>query len=135
MNLFDETRNFIDIILPYIENVAHLSVYFEENCFAHFHVNWLSPVKVRKTLVAGNKKMLVWDDLQSDEKIKIYDKGVEITTAEGIYDMLPQYRSDDMYCPKIQRFVTVREKPMNTKCIDLKLDMNSPKQRVDGKMQ
>jgi predicted dehydrogenase len=84
-----------------LEDVAYLTVRYENNFIAHFHVNWLSPVKVRYTLVAGDKKMLVWNDMLTDEKIKVYDKGVRVDTAEGVYDLLIQYRSGDMYSPKI----------------------------------
>jgi predicted dehydrogenase len=84
------------------ENVAHLSVYFENNCFAHFHVNWTSPVKIRKMLVGGDKKMLVFDDMENFEKIKIYDAGVEISSKEKIHEALVQYRMGDMHSPKIQ---------------------------------
>ncbi len=84
------------------ENVAHLSVYFEDNCFAHFHVNWTSPVKIRRMLVGGDKKMLVFDDMENFEKIKIYDAGVEISTKEKIHEALVQYRMGDMHSPKVQ---------------------------------
>jgi predicted dehydrogenase len=84
------------------ENLAHLSVYFENNCFAHFHVNWTSPVKIRKMLVGGDKKMLVFDDMENFEKIKIYDAGVEISSKEKIHEALVQYRMGDMHSPKIQ---------------------------------
>jgi predicted dehydrogenase len=90
-----------------LEDVAYVSIEFENNGFiAHFHVNWLSPVKIRRTLISGDKKMLVWDDLSSDEKIKIYDRGVEFKSANGslgngIHDLLVSYRSGDMYVPKI----------------------------------
>jgi predicted dehydrogenase len=90
-----------------LEAVAYVSLEFENNGFlAHFHVNWLSPVKIRKTLISGDKKMLVWDDLSSDEKIKIYDRGVEFKSTNGnlkngIHDLLVSYRSGDMYVPKI----------------------------------
>jgi predicted dehydrogenase len=83
------------------ENVAHISVYFNDNCFAHFHVNWTSPVKIRRTIVGGTKKMLVFDDMENIEKIKIYDSGIEISEKQGIYDALVQYRIGDMYSPKI----------------------------------
>ena len=63
------------------EDVAFITVYFPDNMIAHINVNWLSPVKVRTTLIGGEKKMLVWNDLEADEKIKVYDKGVNITTS------------------------------------------------------
>ncbi len=84
------------------ESVAHLSVYFENNSFAHFHVNWTSPVKIRKMVVGGDKKMLVFDDMENFEKIKVYDAGVEITTKEKIHQVLAQYRMGDMYSPKVE---------------------------------
>jgi predicted dehydrogenase len=84
-----------------IEDVAYIAAHFENGFIAHFHCNWLSPVKIRKTLISGDKKMLVWDDLASDEKIKIYDRGVEFKSAEGIHKLLVSYRSGDMYAPQI----------------------------------
>src|SRR6266702_916651 len=62
------------------EDVAYLTIYFENSIIAHINVNWLSPVKVRNTLVGGEKKMLVWNDLEADEKVKVYDKGVSMST-------------------------------------------------------
>lgn len=85
------------------ENIAHLSLYFEDNCFAHFHVNWTSPVKIRRMLVGGKKKMLMFDDMENSEKIKIYDSGVELENQEGIYNALVQYRIGDMYSPKVSQ--------------------------------
>ena len=70
---------------------------------AHINVNWLSPVKVRTTLIGGEKKMLVWNDLEADEKIKIYDRGVQMSSREGVYDLLVSYRSGDMWAPKIEQ--------------------------------
>ena len=86
-----------------LENVAYITVYFPNNIIAHINVNWLSPVKVRTTLVGGQKKMLVWNDLEPADKIKIYDKGVEIANAEGVYNLLVSYRSGDMWAPKIDQ--------------------------------
>ncbi|QQS34911.1 MAG: Gfo/Idh/MocA family oxidoreductase [Ignavibacteriales bacterium] len=83
------------------ENIAHLSVYFDDNCFAHFHVNWTSPVKIRRMMIGGDKKMLVFDDMENFEKIKVYDSGVEINTDEKKYDALVQYRIGDMHSPKV----------------------------------
>jgi predicted dehydrogenase len=85
------------------ENIAYVTVYFTNSMIGHFNLNWMSPVKVRNTLIGGDKKMLVWNDLESDEKIKIYDKGVEVTTPESIYDLLISYRSGDVWAPKINQ--------------------------------
>ena len=63
--------------------MAFITVYFPDNVIAHINVNWLSPVKVRTTLIGGRDKMLVWNDLEADEKIKVYDKGVTVTSARG----------------------------------------------------
>ncbi len=89
------------------EDIAYLCVEFEGNGFiAHFHVNWLSPVKVRQTLISGDKKMLVWDDISADEKIKIYDRGVDVKSANGgkngIHELLVSYRSGDVHIPKLE---------------------------------
>ena len=85
------------------ENIAHISLYFEENCFAHFHVNWTSPVKIRRMIVGGDKKMLVFDDMENFEKIKVYDAGVDIKNTASIHEALVQYRLGDMYSPKVMQ--------------------------------
>lgn len=85
-----------------LEDVAYLTFYYAHNIIAHINVNWLSPVKVRTTLIGGEKKMLVWNDLEPDEKIKIYDKGVQVKTKEGQYNLLVNYRSGDMWAPKVE---------------------------------
>jgi predicted dehydrogenase len=84
-----------------LENLAHLCVYFSENCFAHFHVNWTSPVKIRTMIIGGKKKMLVYNDMENIEKIKVYDCGVSMDSKESIYETLIQYRTGDMHSPKI----------------------------------
>jgi len=81
-------------------DMAFVTVYFPNDIIAHVNVNWLSPVKVRTMLLGGRDKMLVWNDLEVDEKIKIYDKGVEITSREGVYDLLVSYRSGDVWSPR-----------------------------------
>ncbi|MGO9138290.1 MAG: Gfo/Idh/MocA family protein [Syntrophales bacterium] len=86
-----------------LEDVAYLTIYFKDNIIAHINVNWLSPVKVRTTLIGGQKKMLVWNDLEADEKIKIYDKGVQVKTKEGKYNLLVSYRSGDMWAPRVEQ--------------------------------
>ena len=85
------------------ENIAHLSIYFEDNCFAHFHVNWTSPVKIRRMIIGGDKKMLVFDDMENFEKIKVYDSGVDFKTQESIHEALVQYRIGDMFSPKVNQ--------------------------------
>ncbi len=81
-------------------DMAFITIYFPRNVVAHINVNWLSPVKVRTTLIGGKDKMLVWNDLEADEKIKVYDKGVQITSGEGVYDLLVSYRSGDVWAPR-----------------------------------
>jgi len=84
-------------------DMAFVTVYFPGNIVAHINVNWLSPVKVRTTLIGGKDKMLVWNDLEVDEKIKVYDKGVHITNGEGVYNLLVSYRSGDVWAPKVEQ--------------------------------
>jgi len=86
-----------------LEDVAFITVYFPRNIIAHINVNWLSPVKVRTTLIGGEKKMVVWNDLEADEKIKVYDKGVQINRPENVYDLLVSYRSGDMWAPQVEQ--------------------------------
>ncbi|PYU24522.1 MAG: oxidoreductase [Acidobacteria bacterium] len=86
-----------------LADVAFITVYFPSSVVAHINVNWLSPVKIRTTLIGGEKKMLVWDDLEPDEKIKVYDKGVQIKSGQGLYDLLVSYRSGDVWAPKVEQ--------------------------------
>ncbi len=90
------------------EDVAYMTLYFPESVIAHINVNWLSPVKVRTTLIGGEKRMLVWNDLEPDEKVKVYDKGVEITSREGVYEMLVHYRTGDMWAPQLEQVEALR---------------------------
>jgi predicted dehydrogenase len=91
-----------------MEDTAYVTVHFHNNLIAHFNVNWLSPVKVRTTLIGGEKKMLVWNDVEPDEKIRIYDKGVEVSSTEDKYKMLVNYRSGDMYAPRVEQVEALR---------------------------
>lgn len=86
-----------------LEDVAFITIYFPTKIIAHLNVNWLSPVKVRTTLIGGEKKMLVWNDLEADEKIKIYDKGIDVNNQQGLYNLLVNYRSGDMWAPKLEQ--------------------------------
>jgi predicted dehydrogenase len=87
-----------------LEDLAYLTIYFSDKIIAHINVNWLSPVKVRTTLIGGEKKMLVWNDLEPDEKVRVYDKGVSVTGSQNsVYDLLVSYRSGDMWAPKVEQ--------------------------------
>jgi predicted dehydrogenase len=116
------------------EDVAFITLYFPEKVIAHINVNWLSPVKVRTTLIGGEKRMLVWNDLEADEKVKVYDKGVDITNREGLYELLVNYRSGDMWAPQLEQVealrkelsyfvdcITTGEEPFNNGCAGLRV--------------
>jgi predicted dehydrogenase len=84
-----------------VEDVAFLTIYYPGRLIAHVNVNWLSPVKVRSTLLGGDKKMVIWNDLESDEKVRVYDRGVDLKSRDGLYDLLVSYRSGDMWAPHV----------------------------------
>ncbi len=93
-----------------IEDIAYVAVKFKSGLIAHFHVNWMSPVKIRRIMIGGSKKMVVFDDLSPDEKVKVYDKGIKLLDApkDKIYKNLIQYRIGDMYAPKIESAEALR---------------------------
>jgi predicted dehydrogenase len=85
-------------------NTAYLTCMFPDNLLAHFHVNWLAPVKIRRTLIGGDKQMIVYDDLEPSEKIKVYDKGITLngdSNPDKAYDLLVGYRAGDMWAPQL----------------------------------
>jgi predicted dehydrogenase len=85
------------------ENIAYLNLFFESKLIAHIHVNWLAPVKVRRTLIGGSNKMIVYDDLEPSEKIKVYDKGLKLgEQGDARYQMLVGYRTGDMWAPQVE---------------------------------
>jgi predicted dehydrogenase len=84
------------------ENLAYLTMFFEDNTIAHVNVNWLSPVKIRRTLIGGSKQMIVYDDMEPSEKVKVYDKGITLSNApDSIYRAMVGYRSGDMFAPQL----------------------------------
>jgi len=85
------------------EDMAFITMYFPDKVIAHLNVNWLSPVKVRTTLIGGEKKMLVWNDLEADEKIKVYDKGVDKPNANAGHDLRVSYRAGDLWVPRVEQ--------------------------------
>lgn len=84
-------------------NVAFLTLYFDNRMIAHINVNWLAPVKLRRTLIGGDRKMIVYDDLEPSEKIKIYDHGIELEDQESIYQTISGYRMGDMHAPRLDQ--------------------------------
>ena len=90
------------------EDTAFITIYFDNHIIAHFNVNWLSPVKIRNTFIGGDKQMLVWNDLDTDEKIKVYDRGAVLTTRERIHELLVSYRSGDVWVPKIDHIEALK---------------------------
>lgn len=82
------------------ENMGHMTLFFDSSCVAHVSVNWLSPIKVRQTFIGGSRKMIVYDDLEPTEKIKVYDKGITLNdSAENSHQLRIGYRAGDMWAP------------------------------------
>lgn len=91
------------------ENMAYMSIQFRDNFIAHFHLNWLAPVKVRRTLIGGSKKMIVYDDMEPTEKIKIYDKGISMNhDSQDRARLLAAYRNGDMLVPNLDTSEALR---------------------------
>lgn len=96
-----------------IENIAYLLLKFDDSFIAHFHFNWLSPVKIRRTLIAGSRKMIVYDDIEPTEKVRVYDKGVVASRSGGDgteekYQTLVSYRTGDVWVPKLDTTEALR---------------------------
>ncbi len=103
------------------ENVAYLTLFFESQVIAHIHVNWLAPVKVRRTLLGGSRRMIVYDDLEPSEKIKVYDKGVTINGKGGdsAYQLMVGYRTGDMWAPNLDMTEALRTEALHfVHCIE-----------------
>lgn len=104
------------------ENIAYLTLFFEENLIAHIHVNWLAPVKVRRTLIGGSQQMILYDDIEPSEKIKVYNKGITIDNKneeESVYQMLIGYRTGDMLAPQLSTTEALRTEALHfINCIE-----------------
>jgi predicted dehydrogenase len=105
-----------------IENVAYITVYFSGNSIAHFNVSWLSPVKMRTTMIGGHKKMIVWNDLVADEKIRVYDRGIDNwhgLSREKMNSIRANYRTGDMWSPRIEEVEALKcEAEYFVECVD-----------------
>ena len=111
------------------ENVAYITLFFANPQIAHVHVNWLTPVKVRHTLIGGSEKMILYDDLEPSEKVKIYDKGVTLSQKpEAVYEMLVSYRSGDMWAPRLDATEALQTEALHfIDCIE-----NNTRPETDG---
>jgi predicted dehydrogenase len=111
------------------ENVAYMTLFFPDTQIAHVHVNWLTPVKVRHTLIGGSEKMILYDDLEPSEKVKVYDKGITITPGpEALYQMLVNYRSGDMWAPRLDNTEALHAEALHfIDCVE-----NSRQPETDG---
>jgi predicted dehydrogenase len=84
------------------ENIAYMTLFFNDALIAHVHANWLAPVKVRRTMISGSRRMIVFDDVEASEKVKVYDRGISVNPGrENIYQMLIGYRTGDMWAPQL----------------------------------
>jgi predicted dehydrogenase len=84
-----------------MENIAYITVFYENNLIAHLNVNWLSPVKVRRTIIGGSQQMVIYDDMENIEKVKVYDSGITVShSPEDVYKLLIGYRNGDMHSPR-----------------------------------
>jgi predicted dehydrogenase len=111
------------------ENVAYMTLFFPNSQIAHLHVNWLAPVKVRRTLIGGSERMIVYDDLEPSEKVKVYDRGVTLfPQSEAAYELLVSYRSGDMRAPRLEATEGLRTEALHfIDCIE-----NSVRPETDG---
>jgi predicted dehydrogenase len=111
------------------ENVAYMTLFFPNRQIAHLHVNWLAPVKVRRTLIGGSERMIVYDDLEPSEKVKVYDRGVTLFPhSEAAYELLVSYRSGDMRAPRLDVAEGLRTETLHfIDCIE-----NNKRPETDG---
>jgi predicted dehydrogenase len=113
------------------ESIAYVTLHFEENLIAHFHLNWLAPVKIRLTTVCGSRRMVVYDDTEPSEKVRIYDRGVTVNgSLEDRTRLLVEYRSGDMYAPKLEQAEALQAAARHfADCI-----VNGSRPRTDGEV-
>ena len=114
----------------HVEHLAYMHLEYDDNVIAHFHLNWLAPVKIRRTLIGGSKKMIVYDDMEPSEKVKVYDKGIVMTEEDPAAPMRwrVDYRIGDMVAPKL-----VHREPLNAETEHiLSCVKNRIRPRADG---
>lgn len=101
-------------------NVAYLTLFFDNDLIGHIHVNWLAPVKVRRMLIGGSRKMIVYDDLEPSEKVKVYDRGITVNSnGENVYEMLIDYRMGDVWAPHLDMTEALQAEVLHfARCIE-----------------
>jgi predicted dehydrogenase len=103
------------------ENIAYLTLFFSDTLIAHIHVNWLAPVKMRRMLIGGSRRMIVYDDIEPSEKVKLYDSGISVTdpTPDGVYKMMVSYRAGDVWAPRLDQTEALQIEAQHfVRCID-----------------
>jgi predicted dehydrogenase len=102
------------------EDVAYLACFFDNSLIAHMHVNWLAPVKIRRTLIGGDRRMIVYNDLEPSEKVKVYDRGITLDDGlEGVYQLLVSYRAGDMWAPQLSLAEALRVETLHfLECVE-----------------
>jgi predicted dehydrogenase len=111
------------------ESVAFITLFFEQKLIAHINVSWLSPVKIRRTLVGGDQKMIVYDDLEPSEKLKVYDRGITVVDdPDSVHEVMVNYRTGDMWAPRLSPVeALLTEAKHFVECVELKKEP-----RTDG---
>jgi predicted dehydrogenase len=101
------------------ENIAYLTLFFENSLIAHINVNWLAPVKVRRTLIGGKRRMIVYDDLEPSEKVKVYDRGITVGSEADLYKLFVGYRTGDMWAPQLDTSEALKTEALHfVRCIE-----------------
>ncbi|HET9959620.1 MAG TPA: Gfo/Idh/MocA family oxidoreductase [Polyangiaceae bacterium] len=102
------------------ESLAYLTCFFDNDLIAHFHVNWLAPVKIRSTMIGGSDKMILWDDMELSEKLRVYDKGITLNSGpEGVYQLKVGYRAGDMWAPHVPNVEALQDEAKHfIRCIN-----------------
>lgn len=88
---------------PARSDMVFLTIHYANEMIAHLNLSWMSPVKIRRFVMGGTSKMLIWDDLDQDQKIKLYDHGIEFQPQEQRNAIIPEYRIGDIFAPRIPR--------------------------------
>jgi predicted dehydrogenase len=107
-HLLDDEIIGIDIsgychVNPALPDMVYLTLHYAQDVVAHFNLSWMSPVKVRRFAIGGTDRMLIWDDLDQDQKIRIYNSGIEFRPEVERATIIPDYRIGDILSPRVSR--------------------------------